>query len=199
MIKKEALFKIGYGLYILTANDGKNNGCVINTVMQITDTPLRIAICVNKANHTHDMILKTKKFNVSCLTEKTDFALIERFGFKSGKDIDKFEGFSAVFESDNGICYITDSVNTCISAEVFDTKDLGTHTMFFADVTETISLSDENSLTYDYYFKNIKPAPEAKKKGYVCKICGYVYEGETLPEDYICPICKHGKEDFEAI
>lgn len=199
MIKKEALFKIGYGLYILTANDGKNNGCVINTVMQITDTPLRIAICVNKANHTHDMILKTKKFNISCLTENTDFSLIERFGFRSGKDSDKFEDFSCLATSGNGICYITDSVNTCISADVFDTKDLGTHTMFFADVTETIAISDENSVTYDYYFKHIKPAPETKKKGYVCKICGYVYEGETLPDDFICPLCKHGKEDFEAI
>ena len=144
------------------------------------------------------MILKTGKFNVSCLTEKVDFSTIERFGFESGRNVDKFGGLSHIKESENGLLYLTDEVNAFISATVFKTEDLGTHTMFFADVSETEILNEETSVTYDYYFKNIKPAP-AKKKGYVCKICGYVYEGEVLPSDFICPLCKHGAADFEEI
>lgn len=200
MIKKEALFKIGYGLYVLTARSNDfDNGCIINTVMQVTDTPLRVCICVNKENFTHDMIMETKKFNVSCLTEAAEFKVFERFGFKSGKTDNKFEGFSDALRSSNGILYINKNTNAFISCEVVSTTDLGTHTMFIADVTESEILSNENSVTYDYYFKNIKPAPQSKKKGYVCKICGYVYEGETLPEDFICPWCKHGASDFEEI
>ncbi len=198
-IKKEALFKLGYGLYVLTAKDGdKDNGCIVNTVMQITDTPLRICVCVNKDNLTHDMILKTGELNVSALTESTDFELIKRFGFESGRNADKFSGLNSVARSGNGLVYLTDKTNAFISAKVFKSEDLGTHTMFFADVCEAEILNDETSVTYDYYFKNIKPSV-SKKKGYVCKICGYVYEGETLPADFICPLCKHGAQDFEEV
>jgi len=199
MIKKEALFKIGYGLYVLTAReDNSDNGCIINTVMQVTETPLRICVCVNKSNHTHDMILKSGKFNVSCLTESADFDVFKQFGFQSGKSFNKFEGYSGALRSENGVLYITENTNAYISCEVCKTEDLGTHTMFIADVVASECLSHETSVTYDYYFKHIKPSSNAKK-GYVCKICGYVYEGAELPDDFICPLCKHGAADFEEI
>lgn len=198
-IDNSAIFTISYGLFVLTAKDEKDNGCIINTVQQVTQDPLKISIAVNKSNYTHDMILKTGEFNVSVLTEKANFDIFKRFGFASGKDTDKFENFSSVSRTENGIYYITENTNAVISGKVIQTVDLGTHTLFIADVTESKKLSDEKSVTYQYYFDNIKPKNDTKKKGYVCKICGYVYEGEPLPDDFICPLCKHPASDFEPL
>lgn len=196
-----AMEKISYGLFILTAKEnGKDNGCVINTGMQVTVDPKQVAICVNKTNYTHDMIANTGEFNISILTEKVDFEVFKRFGYQSGRDVDKFMGFSEAAISENGIKYLT-SAGAVISVKVNNTVDLGTHTMFIGDVTFEKVLSEVPSVTYQYYFDHIKPAPPKAevKKGFVCKICGYVYEGDTLPDDFICPICKHGAEDFEPI
>lgn len=201
MIDNNAMFKLSYGLYVLTAKcEGKDNGCVVNTVIQITDTPKRILVAVNKANHTCKMIKEINEFTVSCLTQKTSFDMIKRFGFASGKTTNKFENFSGWERGTNSIAHITENTNAFMNAKVIKTEDVGTHIVFFAEVTEAKVLSDEKSLTYDYYFENVKPKVKVeKKKGYVCKICGYVYEGENLPADFICPICKHGVEDFEPI
>lgn len=196
------MFNITYGLYIITATEEeKDNGCIINTLQQVTSQPNRIAVTVNKSNYTHDMIDRTKKFNVSVLTQETPFGVFEHFGFKSGRDTEKFFKGASEKRSKNGILYIPSCTNAFISGSVIEQYDLGTHTMFIADVTEMRVLSDEKSLTYDYYFENIKPKPkkEEKKKGYICKICGYVYEGDELPPDFICPLCKHTAEDFEKI
>mgnify|MGYP002731995534 FL=1 len=198
----KAMFKIGYGLYILTAKDGeKDNGCVINTAIQVTATPNRISVTVNKQNYTHDMIMKTGVFNISILSEKATFDVFKHFGFQSGRDVDKFADYKDATRSENGLYYITGDTNAYISGKVINTLDLGTHTMFIADVTDAELLADVPTTSYDYYQKNIKPKPEAPKKvtGYVCKICGYIYEGDPLPEDFICPICKHGAADFEKI
>lgn len=200
-IENEALFSLSYGLYLLSAKDGdKDNACIINTAMQVTDVPKRITVAVNKANYTHDMIMKTGEFNVTCLTVKTPFSVFEKFGFVSGKDVDKFEGMTEE-RTENGLRYVSDTANAVISGKVIATEDCGTHTMFIAEVTEAKKLSGDKSLTYDYYFENVKPKPitAEKKKGYVCTICGYVYEGDELPADFICPLCKHGAEDFEPI
>lgn len=197
---KETLFKLSYGLFVLSARDEeKDNGCIINTVMQITDTPLQIAVGINKDNYTYKMIEKTGMFNVSVLTEEVPFSVFEDFGFKSGSTEDKFSAFNDKERSENGILYLTKYTNAFISAKVIKTLDCGTHMMLIAEVTDAKTLSDAPSVTYDYYFKNIKPKPEAKKKGYVCKICGYVYEGDPLPEDFICPLCKHPASDFEPL
>ncbi len=197
---KEALFKLTYGLFVLSTRDGeKDNGCIINTAMQVTDNPLQIVIAVNKNNYTLEMIQKSGVFNVSILSESTPFSVFENFGFKSGRTEDKFSSFENKKRSANGIYYITEYTNAFISAKVVKTVDCGTHLMFIGEVTEAEILSDKTSVTYDYYFKNIKPKPEKKKKGYVCKICGYVYEGEPLPEDFICPLCKHPASDFEKL
>ena len=198
----KAMSKIGYGLYILTAKDGeKDNGCVINTAIQVTSTPNRISVTVNKQNYTHDMIMKTGVFNVSILSEKATFDVFKHFGFQSGRDVDKFADYKDATRSENGLYYVTGDTNAYISGKVINTLDLGTHTMFIADVTDAEVLADVPTTSYDYYQKNIKPKPEAPKKvtGYVCKICGYIYEGDPLPEDFICPICKHGAADFEKI
>lgn len=196
-----ALFKIGYGLYTLTANDGnKDNGCIINTVMQVTSSPLVIVIGVNKQNYTHDMIMKTRKFNVSVLTTKSQFSIFKNFGFQSGKNVDKFANFKQVERTENGILYITENTNAYLSGKVLETIDFGTHTLFKAEVVDAKTLSDEETLTYSYYHKHVKPAQRpVEKSGWRCKICGYVYEGDPLPEDFICPICKHGAADFEKI
>ena len=203
IVEPGTMFKLSYGLFILTAKDGdKDNGCVINTAIQITETPLRISITVNKANFTHDMILKTGEFNVSILTEQTPFSIFKQFGFSSGKNTDKFEGSSYNERTANGIRYIPEYTNGVISGKVREVFDNGTHTLFIADVTQAFVLSNKPSVTYQYYFDNIKPKPQApkeKKKGFVCKICGYVYEGDVLPDDFICPWCKHGVEAFEPI
>ena len=197
----KTLFNIGYGLYVLTANnDGKDNGCIINTVMQVTSDPLQIAICVNKMNYTNEMIKKSKKFNVSILTKEAKFDIFKNFGFKSGKDTNKFESFNDIKRSENGILYITKNTNSYISANVKEEVEFKTHTMFIAEITDAKCLSDESTVTYEYYQKNIKPKPqETKKSGWRCKICGYIYEGENLPDDFICPLCKHGAADFEKI
>ncbi|MDD6734950.1 MAG: flavin reductase [Clostridiales bacterium] len=196
-----AFFKIGYGLYVLSAEEsGKDNGCIVNTVMQATNTPNRLVIAVNKQNYTCGMISRTKRFNVSALCEGTDFDIFKRFGFKSGRDTDKFEGFSDIKRSENGIYYITKNTNAYFSGVVTDEIDMGTHLLFTADAEDAVLLSDKPTVTYDFYQTNIKPKPEKQKKsGWRCKICGYVYEGDELPEDYICPLCKHPASDFERI
>lgn len=198
-----ALFNINCGLFVLTANEnGKQNGCIINTVMQVTATPVKISIVVNKDNFTADMILRTGKFNVSCIDESAKFELFTRFGFSSGRDTDKLADYTGYKIAENGICYITESTNAYISANVTDTVDAGTHYIFIAEVTEAEVLSKLPSASYSYYHKNIKPAPEKKqteKTRWVCKVCGYVYEGEELPEDFVCPLCKHPASDFEKM
>lgn len=202
-VDKNALFKLSYGLYILTAQDGeKDNGCIINTVTQLTDTPSRFMIAVNKQNYTHDMILKTGKFNISVLTQEVPFQVFQHFGFQSGRDVDKFADAPECVRSANGVYYVPKYANAFISGTVIETHDYGTHTMFVADVTQAQILSEVPSVTYTYYFDHIKPKPapvDEKKKGFVCKICGYVYEGDELPEDFICPLCKHGAADFEPL
>jgi len=203
LIDPGTVFKLTYGLFVLTAKDGdKDNGCIINTVTQITSNPLRISFAAIQANYTHDMIKKTGEFNVSILSESVPFSTFQRFGFQSGRDTDKFAGYGLNARTNNGIRYIPEHVNGVISGKVIDSYDYGTHTIFVADVTQAITLSAEKSVTYQYYFDNIKPKPQPPKedkKGYVCKICGYVYEGEPLPDDFICPICKHGAADFEKL
>ena len=198
-----AMFKIGYGLYVLTAREnGFDNGCIINTVSQVTSNPNRITIAVNKANKTHDMVLATGEFNVSILANSVPFDTFKAFGFRSGKDTDKFADFKAVERSANGIFYVSANTNSYISAKVVSATDLGTHTLFLADVTDCEVLSNETSVTYDYYHKYIKPKPEVKKTAkvyYRCKICGYIYEGDELPADFICPLCKHPASDFERV
>lgn len=195
-----AVFKLTYGLFVLTARDGdKDNGCVVNTALQVTANPLQVSVCVNKDNYTHDMIMKSGEYNVSILSQETPFAVFQRFGMQSGRDVDKFEGFDEIARTENGLYYLTKSANAVLSVKVNKTVDVGTHTMFIGEVVEEKELSNVPSVTYQYYFDNIKPKPEAKKKGWVCKICGYVYEGEELPPDFICPVCKHGVEAFEKI
>ena len=201
MKNKNTMFQLTYGLFVLSARDGdKDNGCIVNTVQQVTDSPNRIIAVVNKSNYTHDMIMKTKAFNVSILSEKASFDLFQRFGFQSGRDVDKLEGLNEYERAENGIIYITDGTNGYLSAEVTDTMDLGSHTMFVARVAEGDILDEAASVTYSYYHKNIKPQPEkTRTTGWRCRICGYVYEGEELPPDFICPLCKHGASDFEKI
>ena len=203
MIEKEAMFKLTYGLFVLTAKDGeKDNGCIVNTVSMITDTPKRITVYVNKANYTEEMIRKTGVFNVSVLTESAPFEIFKQFGFSSGRDTDKF-AVGSYPRSENGLYYIPTHTNALISAKVVDALDYGTHTLFVAEVTEAKTLSAEKSVTYEYYQSNIKPKPNAPKteektEKWVCKICGYVHEGE-LPDDFVCPWCKHPASDFEKM
>ena len=196
------MFKLSYGLFVLTAKDGeKDNGCIINTAAQLTSNPNRISIAVNKTDYTHDMILKTGVFNVSILTTEAPFDLFKYYGFQSGRDVDKFPG-DGFPRSQNGLIYIQGCTNAFISGKVVEAHDYGTHTLFVADVTEAQVLSGAPSVTYAYYFDHIKPKPQQpaeKKTGWVCKICGYIYEGEDLPADFICPLCKHGAADFEKI
>jgi len=203
VIDPAAMFKLSYGLFVLTTKDGqKDNGCIINTVMQVTASPVRIAIAVNKANFTTGMIAKTGAFNVSILAESAPFRIFEQFGFNSGKDSDKFAQCGYDTRTANGIRYLPQHTNSVISATVTGSYDCGTHTMFIADVTESLILSGEPSMTYQYYFDHVKPKPQPSqeaKKGFACKICGYVFEGETLPADFVCPLCKHGADDFESL
>lgn len=200
MIDQKAVHKLSYGLYVLTAREGeKDSGCIINTAIQLTSSPLQLSIAVNKQNHTHDMIVRTGLFNVSVLDETADFSLFQRFGFQSGRDTDKFADFPR-FRTDNGLVYVAQSCNAVFSCKVVQTVDCGTHTLFIAEVTESMVLDTTPSVTYAYYFAHIKPQPQTEqKKGWICKICGYVYEGEELPADYVCPLCKHGAEDFEPL
>ena len=198
MKNQAAMFKLTYGLFVLSAKEGeKDNGCIVNTVQQVSDTPNRIAVTVNKSNYTHDMILKTGRFNVSILSEDASFEIFQHFGFQSGRDVDKFADWNNYKRAENQITYITKGTNGYLCGKVIETMDLGTHTFFLAEVEDGDILNDTESVTYSYYHKNIKPQPkETKKTGWRCKICGYVYEGEELPPDFICPLCKHGASDF---
>ena len=195
-----ALFKIGYGLYVVTSNDGKkDNGLIVNTVTQVTNTPNRIAVTINKENYSHHVIKQTGKMNINCLTQDAPFVVFETFGFASGRNTDKFANCEPL-RSDNGLVFLPRYINSFMSLKVEQYVDLDTHGMFICSVTEARVISDRETMTYSYYFENVKPKSEtAGKKGYVCTICGYVYEGETLPDDFICPLCKHGAVDFEEI
>lgn len=195
-----ALFNIGYGLYVVTSNDGKkDNGLIVNTVTQVTNTPNRIAVTINKENYSHHVIAQTGKMNINCLSEDAPFSVFERFGFQSGRNIAKFEGCETL-RSDNGLVFLSRHINSFMSLKVEQYVDLDTHGMFICSVTESRVISDVPTMTYTYYQDNVKPKPKTDgKKGFVCKICGWVYEGDTLPEDIVCPLCKHGAADFEPI
>ncbi len=194
----KALFKIGYGLYVVTCNDGKkDNGLIVNTVSQLTDKPLRVAVNINKLNYSHDVIKKTGILNVNCLNIEAPFSIFQEYGFVSGRDKDKFAG-KEIIRSENGLPVLTNYINAFISLKVDSYVDLDTHGMFICSVTESKTINNVDTMTYTYYQANVKPKPEAKKKGWVCKVCGYVHEGD-LPEDFICPLCKHGASDFEEI
>ncbi len=195
--------KLSYGLFVLTSvDDDKDNGCIINTAIQVTSEPNRISIAVNKNNYTHDMVLKTGVFNVSILSEAAKFDTFKHFGFQSGRDVDKAVGITYK-RSSNGVIYLDSlEVNAYISGRVIQTVDLGSHTLFIADVTDGEVINQEASATYAYYFAHIKPAPgvqQESKKGWICTICGYIYEGDPLPDDFICPICKHPASDFKKL
>lgn len=200
----DSLNKISCGLYVLTASDNDvENGCIINTLAQLTSSPLQIGITVSKGNFTHDMIAKTGIFNATVIDTSADFDLIKHFGFQSGRDKKKFGTpesyrFAPRF-SENGLIYLSAFSNAYVSGKLTSSVDLGSHTMFIADMTDGEILSDKPTMTYDYYHKNVKPKVQTKKSGWICKVCGYIYEGDELPKDYICPICKHGAEDFEKI
>ncbi len=194
-----ALYNIGYGLYVVTSNDGKkDNGLIVNTVSQVSDNPNRIAVTINKMNYSHHVIKQTGKMNINCLTTDAPFAVFEKFGFQSGRSVDKFEECQPL-RSDNGLVFLPRHINSFMSLKVEQYVDLGSHGMFICEVTESRVINNEKSMTYAYYHENVKPKPQTEgKKGYVCKICGYVHEGE-LPDDFICPLCKHGVADFEPI
>lgn len=203
---KKAMYKLSYGLFVLTARDGeKDNGCIINTAIQAASEPNQLSICVNKANYTHDMIERTGKFTVSVLSEQADFELFKRFGFQSGRDVDKFTNFTGCARGADGLYYITEGTNAYISVTVDKTVDLGSHAMFIGEITDMAVLSDTPSTTYEYYQNHIKPKPQAVGKTdegqtvWRCRICGYEYVGEEIPDDFICPICKHPASDFEKI
>lgn len=199
---KKAMFKISYGLYVLTARTGSfSNGCIINTLSQVTTTPNRVSITVNKSNYTCYMIKQSGRFNVSLIDESADFSLFQHFGFSSGRWENKFYRFTSI-RAENGIPYVPEHTCAYICCKVVQSIDLGTHIMFIADVDDCESLSDKPPMTYAYYHANVKPKPAAKaeqgKEKWVCNICGYIYEG-ALPSDFICPICKHGAEDFSLV
>lgn len=197
----KALFNIGYGLYVITSHDGiRDNGMIGNSVMQLTSSPERVAVAINKLNYSHDTILETREMNINCLTEDAPFKVFEEFGFKSGRDTDKFE-LCTPPRSDNGLVVLPKYINSYISLRVDNYIDLGTHGLFICTVTESAVVGEGKTMTYDYYHANVKPKPkaEAKTRGYVCQICGYIHEADELPEDFVCPVCYHGAEDFEPL
>ena len=195
----KALFKIGYGLYVVTSNDGtRDNGCIVNTVVQLTDNPYRVAVNINKKNYSHSTIKATKKLNVNVLSQDAPFSVFENFGFRSGRDVDKFKDIEALHSS-NGLAVLPKYINSYMSLVVESYVDLDTHGMFICKVVDSKVISSVETMTYNYYQANVKPRPVEKKKGWVCKVCGYVYEGEELPDDFICPLCKHGASDFERL
>ena len=196
----KALFNIGYGLYVVSSNDGKkDNALIVNTVAQVTNAPNRVAVTINKENYSHHVIKQTGKMNINCLSVDAPFKVFEDFGFRSGRTVDKFEGWEK-YRSDNGLVFLPKYINSFLSLTVESYVDLGTHGMFICSVGEARVISDLETMTYTYYQKNVKPKPQTEgKKGYVCKVCGYVYEGDTLPDDIVCPLCKHGAADFEPI
>ena len=200
MKDSKALFNIGYGLYVVTTNDGaRDNGLIVNTVCQVTSTPERIAVTVNKSNYSHDTIKDTGKMNVNCLSTDAPFKVFEAFGFVSGRDVDKFKDCSPR-RSENGLVVLPRYINSFMSLEVEKYIDLGTHGMFICSVTEAEVISTLETMTYTYYHKHVKPKPEVqKKKGYICTVCGYIHDEAELPADFVCPICKHGAEDFEEL
>ena len=195
-----ALFNIGYGLYVITSNDGKkDNGLIVNTVSQVTNTPNRVAVTINKANYSHHVIKQTGIMNLNCLSTEAPFRVFERYGFQSGRTVDKFEGVETL-RSDNGLVFLPKYINSFMSLKVEQYIDLDTHGMFICSITESRVISNVETMTYTYYQNYVKPKPQTEgKKGFVCKICGYIYEGDELPEDFICPLCKHGVADFEPI
>ena len=196
----KALFRIGYGLYVVTSNDGsRDNGLIVNTVSQVTDSPNRIAVCINKQNYSHHVIRQTGKMNVNCLSTEAPFSVFENFGFQSGRTTDKFAGWETL-RSDNGLVFLPKYINAFMSLKVEQYVDLDTHGMFICSVTEARVMSDRPTMTYAYYQENVKPKPQTEdKKGWVCRICGYIYDGEELPDDFVCPLCKHGAADFEKL
>ena len=200
-IDPSALFKLGYGLYVVTSGDGKNdNGLIVNTVTQVTNTPNRIAVTINKENYSHHIIKQSGKMNINCLSEDAPFGIFETFGFQSGRHVNKFKGVDNPPRSDNGLIFLPRYINSFMSLKVEQYVDLDTHGMFICSVTEARVITDVPTMTYNYYYSNVKPKPQTEgKKGFVCKICGYVYEGDNLPDDFICPLCKHGASDFEPI
>lgn len=198
-MNNKALYKLTYGLFLLTTKDDeKDNGCIINTAIQVANNPTRISIAVQKNNFTHDMVLSTGMFNISSIATTADFELFKRFGMQSGREVNKFEGFSDVKRSENGIFYLTKASNMYMSARVTEHFDLGSHTLFIAELNDAEVLSEDNSCTYDFYQNNIKPKPTKKveKRSFTCSVCGYVYEGDEIPDNFECPLCHHGKEDF---
>ncbi len=200
-IDNKALFNLGYGLYVVTSNDGqKDNGLIVNTVMQLTDSPVQVAVTINKTNYSHDVIKNTGILNVNCLTIDAPFDVYKHFGFQSGRNVNKFENCETELRTENGLLYLPKYINAYMALKVNQYIDLGSHGMFICSVEESAVVSDRPSVTYAYYHSDVKPKPQPqKKKGYVCKICGYVYEGDNLPEDFVCPLCKHGAADFEPI
>lgn len=205
-MNKKAMYKLSYGLFVLTAKEeNKDNGCIINTAIQAASEPNQLSICINKANYTHNMIQRTGKFTVSVLSQEATFDLFQHFGFQSGRDVNKFESFETCARGNNGIFYITEGANAYISVEVTKTEDLGSHTMFIGKIMDMEVLSDIPSVTYEYYQEHIKPKPQAvgeTQEGQTiwrCRICGYEYVGEELPEDFVCPLCKHPASDFEKV
>lgn len=203
-IELNAFEKFSYGMFLLTAHfDGKHNGCIINTATQITSTgQIIVSVAVNKNSYTCQMINESKAFCLSVLTKSASFDLFKRFGFSSGKDTDKFDGFSDFDTDDAGIRFLTSSCCAAVSCVTEKAIDCDTHMLFIARVTSAKKISDEDAATYEYYLKNIKPAAkkeESKKSGYVCRVCGYIYEGDTLPDDFVCPLCKHPASDFEKL
>lgn len=203
-MNKKAMYNLTYGLFVLTSRLGeKDSGCIINTAGQVTSSPNRISITVNKDNFTHDLVKESGKFNISVLSERASFETFRHFGFQSGRTTDKFDGYDACRRSENGLYYITDGTNAYISATVEQSIDLGSHTMFIASVDDMEVLASEPSASYAYYQSSIKPRPEKKasegKTVWRCTVCGYVYEGEELPADFICPLCKHPASDFEKV
>ncbi len=210
IMDKKAMYKLSYGLCLLSAREGeRDNACIVNTVIQAASEPNQVSVCVNKANFTHDMIARTGKFTASVIDLRADLELIKRFGFRSGRDVDKFRDFGNCARGENGIYYITESTNAYISVEVEKTLDLGSHTMFIGKVTAMEVLSHIPSATYDYYINNLKPKPEAVRRGadqsptapviWRCSVCGYEYVGEELPKDFICPTCHHTASYFERL
>lgn len=199
-IDNKALHKLSYGLYAVTCNDGqKDNGLIVNTVVQVASNPLVLSVAISKANYSHDVIKNTGKLNINCLTTDTPFDVFEKLGFHSGRDTDKMAGLFH-WTGKNGLAVLSgEIINAFFSCQVTDYVDLGSHGLFICTVSEAMHISDEPSMTYDYYHKNVKPKKTDKKKGFVCTICGYVHEGDTLPDDFVCPICKHGASDFEPI
>ena len=194
-----ALYKLTYGLFLLTVREaGKDNGCIINTAMQVASNPTRISFAVQKTNLTHDMVLRSGICNISSISTTADFELFRRFGMQSGRDSDKFAEYTGVDRGENGVLYLTEHSNMYISAKVTEHFDLGSHTLFVAELTDAVVLSEEESCSYAYYQDNIKvqPAEQSAQRSWTCSICGYVYEGEEVPDGYECPLCHHGKEYF---